>query len=90
MEAGMADRRVTQTRKDSDGDITALCNPGQHWSPRYKQDAIRDIENKLHHYYVLSGGQRVGIHVVKGATGDYLRTDPDTTSRNNLDDLPDC
>jgi len=30
----MADRQVTQSRKDSDGDILALCNPGEYWSPR--------------------------------------------------------
>ena len=86
----MADRRVTRSRKNSDGDITALCNTGEYWSPRAKADAIRDIDNRLHSYYVLSNGQRVNIHVVNGQNGKYLRTDPDKTSRNNLDDLPDC
>lgn len=86
----MADRRVTQSRKDRDGDITALCNPGQYWSPRAKGDAIRDIEGGSHSYYVLSNGRRVDIHVVNGPNGKYLRTDPDQTSGNNLDDLPNC
>jgi len=86
----MVERQVTQSRKDDDGDITALCNPGQGWSPRSKDDAIRDIENNVHSYYVVSGGQRTTIHVVKGPTGKCLRTSADPTSRNNLDDLPDC
>jgi len=87
----MADRRVTKSRKDRDGDITALCNPGEYWSPRGKADAIADIENGLHTYHVLlAGGRRVEIRVVKGPSGKYLRTDPDVTSHNNLDDLPDC
>ena len=86
----MADRRVSRSRKDRDGDITALCNPGDHWSPRLKAGAITDIESGAHTYHVLVGGRRVGIHVVNGPSGKYLRTDPDTTSRNNLDDLPDC
>lgn len=86
----MADRRVTKTRKDKDGDITALCNPEEWWSPRKKADAISDIEGGTHSYYVLQDGKRTDIHVVKGANGKYLRTDPDTTSHNNLDDLPDC
>lgn len=87
----MADRQVTRSRKDRDGDITALCNPGQYWSPRAKADAIADIENRTNTYYVvLSGQRRVEIRVVKGPGGKYLRTDPDTTSTNNLDDLPDC
>ena len=86
----MADRRVTHTGKDDDRDITALCNPGQSWSPRKKADAISDIDNKIHTYYVDSGGKRTNIHVVHGPNGKYLRTDPDTTAKNNLDDLPNC
>ena len=86
----MADRRVTHTRKDKDGDITALGNPGELWSPRLKVDAIRDIESKLHTYYVQWPEKRTEIRVVNGPTGKYLRTDRDNTTRNNLDDLPDC
>ena len=86
----MANRRVTASGKDADGDITALCNSAEAWSPRNKADAINDIESGTHSYYVGQGTDRVGIHVVDGSTGKYLRTDPDRTSTNNLDDLPDC
>lgn len=86
----MARRRVTHTRKDDEGDITALCNPGTAWSPRFKAGAISDIENGTHQYYVGSGSNEVDIHVVDGPTGKYLRSDPDPTSKNNLDNLPDC
>jgi hypothetical protein len=86
----MARRKVTHSRKDEDGDITALCNPGQTWSPRLKSGAISDIETGVHSYYVGSGINEVDIHVVDGPSGKYLRTDPDKTSKNNLDDLPDC
>lgn len=87
----MADREVTRSRKDRDGDITALCDSGEYWSPRMKADAIRDIETRTHSYHVMVPGTgRVSIHVVNGPSGKYLRTDPDRTSRNNLDDLPDC
>jgi hypothetical protein len=87
----MADRQVTRSRKDNAGDILALCNPGKFWSPRMKGDAIDDIESNRHSYFVNApGAGRVGIHVVNGPNGKYLRTDPDRTPRNNLDDLPDC
>ncbi|SHJ18524.1 Protein of unknown function [Malonomonas rubra DSM 5091] len=86
----MADRRVTHTRKDRVGIILALCNPGTPWSPRAKNDVIRDIESKLHTYYVQWPEKRTEIHVVNGPTGKYLRTDRDSTTKNNLDDLPDC
>lgn len=84
----MADRRVTHSRKDRDGDITAIGNPGQLWSPRPKADAIRDIESGAHTYFVQWPERRTEIRVVNGASGKYLRTDRDNTTRNNLDDLP--
>lgn len=86
------DRKVTKTGKNKEGDITSLCNDGTLWSPRLKNDAIRDIENKFHTYYVdLPNKGRVDIHVVKNSSGNkYLRTDPDKTTKNNLDDLPNC
>ena len=86
----MADRRVLSTGKDSDGDITKLCNSNADWSPVYKSTAISDIENGTHTYYVRDGHGRSDIHVVNGATGKYLRTDPNGYCQDNLDDLPDC
>jgi hypothetical protein len=86
----MADRQVTRTQKDSEGDIFALCDPGVLWSPRKKRDAINDIEYGIHKYYVSWPEGRTEIHVVNGPNGKYLRTDRDNTTRNNLDDLPDC
>ena len=87
----MADRQVSATRKDNDGDILALCNSAGYWSPRSKADAINDIESGLHTYHVLwQGGRRTEVRVVNGRFGKYLRTDWDDTPRNNLDDLPDC
>lgn len=82
---------MTQSRKDQDGDITALCNPGEYWSPRQKSDAMRDIDGATHSYFVRVNNQEVDIIVVRKSNGDkYLRTDPDKTKTNNLDDLPDC
>lgn len=85
------DRRVTQSRKDKDGDITGLCSPGASWSPRSKADVISDIENGTHSYYVDAAGYRTDVSVVKHPNGSkYLRTSTDKTSKNNLDNLPDC
>lgn len=85
----MADRRVTATGKDSDGDITSLCNPGEWWSSVSKSHAIKDIESKTHRYYVRTGSGEADVNVVKGSSGKYLRTDPESAV-DNLDDLPDC
>ena len=86
----MADRAVRKTGKDTDGDITSLCDIGATWSPRYKADAISDIENGVHTYYVPWKSGRTEITVVKGTNGKYLRTVRDGSTGNNLDELDDC
>ena len=87
----MAKRRVKETGKDSLGRITELCNYDEYWSPRKSEDAIKDIENGYHEYYVIENHQEVKIVVINDKIkGKYLRTDPDKTRSNNLDYLPDC
>lgn len=86
----MADRRVTKSKKDEDGDITVLCNDAASWSPRHKRDAIADIDSRVHRYFVDLGRNEVDVIVVDDPGGKYLRTDPDKSTKNNLDDLPDC
>lgn len=86
----VADRQVTATGKNRQGDITSLCQSGAWWSPRSSSDAISDIESGSHTYYVRWQDMRTEIRVVPGSRGKYLRTDRDATAHNNLDDLPDC
>lgn len=87
----MAQREVRRTRKDERGDIVAICDDGQSWSPRLKRDAIADIEGKLHTYVVPWTDGPTPIRVITDRVkGKYLRTDRDNTTRNNLLDLPDC
>jgi hypothetical protein len=87
----MADRRVTKSGKDKDGNITKLCNAGDWWSPRSKADAISDIESKTHRYYVNEAGYETDIAVVERTDGTkFLRTTADKSNKNNLDNLPDC
>ena len=85
----MATRAVTHTQKDQHGNITGLGNPGQDWSVRPSADAIRDINNGTHSYYVPWTSGSTWIEIVQGPYGPYLRTDRDNTIKNNLDDLPD-
>lgn len=85
----MATRYVERTGKGDNGDITKLCGEGV-WSPRSKSEAISDIENGVHSYAVSWPEKKTDIHVVNGEHGKYLRTDRDETTKNNLDDLPDC
>lgn len=84
----MADRKVTGTGKDGDGDITSMCGA---WGEISRATAINEIDRGLHRYYVAGkGGTQVDVNVVNGPTGKYLRTDPDGSVVDNLDELPDC
>lgn len=74
--APVADRRVTSTGKDTDGDIISLCGS---WGSATKATAVSDIETGTHTYYVQDARyRRADVHVVKGVTGKYLRTDPNS------------
>ena len=83
----MADRRVTGTGKNSDGVITSLCGT---WGEATKAVAIVDIENGRHRYFTDRSGAAADVIVVDGKDGKYLRTDPDNSVADNLEDLPDC
>lgn len=84
----MAHLPVTHSRKDQYGNITALGCPGQTWSPRSSSLIIDDITGGSHTYYVPWTTGRTAVQVIQGQYGPYLRTDSDSTTRNNLDDLP--
>ena len=81
-------RQVTRTGKDRDGDIAALCGT---WGRVTKQVAIRQIENSLCRYFVQDQfGRQANVIVVNGPNGKYLRTDPNSSCSDNLDNLPNC
>jgi hypothetical protein len=81
-------REVTHVARDEDGTITAIGNPGESWSPRSKEDAVRDIDGHQFKYYVKPGPMEVKIDVVH-PSGRYLRTEPDESEIDNLESLPD-
>jgi hypothetical protein len=84
----MAERPVTQTLKNSDGDITALCNPDESWSPRTVSEVISDIESGAYDYVVRSDLGDTSVEVVDGPGGKYVRSRRDSKVFNNLDELP--
>jgi hypothetical protein len=94
---GGASREVRCATKDKDGDILSV---GGSWGIISKEEAIRHIESNAYKYYVIVSGQKVWVHVVEGESrgwllaklipGKYLRTNKDSTQKNNLDDLPNC
>lgn len=86
----MTDRKITGSRKGYDGDILALCNPGKTWSPRFKNDVIRDIENNINSYFVEVNGKRIGVNIILKRGSKHLISDKQKTLNNILDDLAAC
>ena len=83
----MASLRVRRSGKDQDGDITSLCSD---WGVVLKSRAIREIKAGTNRYYVEEASPAVDVKVRTRSQVEYLTTEADSVSRNNLDNLPDC
>ena len=78
--------RVSHTRKDLRGNITAIGVKGS-WELA-SSTAVQRIENREEAYHVEWPEKRTDIHVAGPSYNRFLRTDRDNTTRNNLEDLP--
>lgn len=85
----MIERRVTKARKDETGQVIAVGNPVEWWSPRTAEEVMNDIEESFYNYFVMLGGKKVLLKVVNGSGEKRLRTDPNETSKNKLNELPE-
>ena len=85
----MTDQRpVTGVRTDPLGNIVALCNPAEVWSPRSTTRIIRDIESEVHLYSVPGSSGQLRVRVVSAGCEKRLWAAPEDTEGNNLHDLP--
>lgn len=48
----MIEREVLQVRRSASGEVVALVNKGEPWSPRHAGDAIGDIRSGMVRYVV--------------------------------------
>jgi len=87
----MADRKVTHSEKDSDGDIIGLCWQGAD-GLKYvsRATAIGHLTKGTHRYYVEFEAPAVDVVARPEDNPTYLTTEADGDSRNNLDNLDDC
>ncbi|MFC2103569.1 DUF3892 domain-containing protein [Bacteroidota bacterium] len=80
----MADRQVTSILKTSGGDILALCNQDENWARRSKKDAIYDIENGIHRYYIKIKNREIAVWIDTLLNGKYLVASEDGSDDNFL------
>ena len=86
---------VTATGKNDDGDIVSLCNYDPRWATWHaaRLAVVKAIDGTLDEYYVIRPEPNVPtakLRVVYRYGQPYLTTHPDDSTRNNLDNLPDC
>lgn len=74
---------VTGSTKDLSGNIISICGMG--WKHSASQ-AIANIRAGTHDYRVL----RSSGPYVRPYGSQFLRSDPDPQTGNNLDNLPGC
>jgi hypothetical protein len=79
------DRRIKATKRDKHGNVVALCNPGERWSPVSMDTVLREIKSARRSYYVQELPQKV---YVRATAENKLLTTPDSASKNNLNNLP--
>jgi Protein of unknown function (DUF3892) len=81
-------REVTSVKKVKET-ITHICNDLAAWSPVAVAQAVTDIQAGTFKYVARSGNAVALIQVISnGHGGFFLRTQPDGTAADNLDNLP--
>ena len=87
----MESREVTKVIINQYGEVVALCNDAELWSPKLKSIAIPEIELKINRYYITQNGEKVDIQVVMNSDKKkVLICNPEQTADNILFNLPDC
>lgn len=87
----MENREVTKTIKNQYGEVVALCNDAELWSPKLRSIAIPEIELNINRYYVKNGDGEVEVQVKNGdGIKKVLITDPSNSDFDLLQNLPDC
>lgn len=91
----MAEKRyVVRADRDSKGNINGICwdreiaGKGSLYTDKDK--AMAEIDAKKVEYVVAIVKPETVVRVVDGRKPPYLRTEADSTSKNNLDNLNQC
>ncbi len=86
----MADRLVTRICRFRTGEIIALCNPLELWSPVTIFDACNDIMSESHRYYLKVGGVDLPISLAHGNGESLLVACSKDGGMNFLESLPEA
>lgn len=85
----MAEYKVTcvTTKNKSDTGITQIGSGSMRWTT---EQAIREIKTGTTQFYTEVNWVKAKVVVRGMSPNEYLTTDPDKTTKNNLLELDDC
>jgi len=86
----MADRLVTRICRFRTGEIIALCNPLEPWSPVTVFEACNDIMSESHSYHLKMGGDDLPVSLPHGNGESLLVACSRDGGRNYLESLPEA
>lgn len=77
-------------KRDRQSRHERISHIGGDWGRITEDEAIRQIKADPAAYHVRVGTNDVRVIIAKHEGREYLKTESDTTTRDNLLSLPDC
>lgn len=82
-------KRDRQNRHERIQNVSGVNSDGRRWKLS-EEDAIAGIESGKWSFYTRGGGEVANVIIANHQGRKYLRTDRDSTTRDNLLALPEC
>ena len=82
-------KRDRQSRHERIQNIGGVNDDGSRWKLT-EESAISGIEAGKWSFYTMGGGEIANVIIAKHEGRKYLKTDRDTTTKDNLLSLPEC
>jgi hypothetical protein len=78
-----------QSRHERIHSLGGVNGQGGKWQ-NTEAEVIAMIESGQYHFFTVGGGEKANVIIAKHEGRKYLKTDADSTTKDNLLSLPEC